>query len=369
MPGKTDQDERVAAALAREFEAAGLLGRDVSRLTNAEPADLDILPVVLGSERAEALRAAGVTVTSIGIDDDADQVTVFLSKAVPARLRTTLPVAEGEVKIGWAVQRFQAVNPGKVGGAEPEARRLQPAAEPIRCGASISLGNTRAAGTFGAILRLDGNDALYGLTCNHVTGGCNIVPPGVPVVHPGVLDVDMSTTRMEMLGFHDRVLPIRQGQVSVLDTGENDDVALFSIRDGALVSSLQGKDVDTPTGAASPQAGLRVRKAGRSTGITRGRVREVMPHAIDYNYQVPVNATTVKTFQGVCNFRQVWRIQGTGRNFAQAGDSGSLVTTEDGSAAVGLLYAADRSSGDGYILPLEPILHKLNAELVAAHNI
>lgn len=368
MPGQTERDELVAIALAQELEGAGLTARDVHRLTMLERPDRDLDPI-LGPERIEALRAAGIQVTAVGVDDAVDRVTIFVSKTVPARIRSAMPESVGDVSISYSVQRFQVVNPGKVGAAQVGARRLQPGAQPIRCGTSISLGNARTAGTFGALVRLGDAPGLYGMTCNHVTGGCNIVPPGVPVVHPGVLDVDQTTDRIELLGFHDRVLPIRQGQVSVLDTDENDDVALFRIRRDDLVSSLQGADQDTPRVVGDPAAGIPVRKAGRTTGITRGRVREFMPHAIDYNYQVPVNASTVKTFQGVCNFKRVWRVQGEDGDFAKNGDSGALVTTRDGSRAIGLLYAADRSSGDGYILPLGPILRKLGAQMVGGHNV
>ena len=187
----------------------------------------------------------------------------------------------------------------------------------------------------GLVIALFGGFALS--ACNHVTGGCNIAPTGIPVVHPGVLDVTSETRRIELLGFHERVLPIRQGQLSVLNENEeNDDVALFRIRQDALVSSLQGRDLDTPAKTIAPKAGLKVRKAGRTTGVTQGRIREFMQHPLDYNFQVPVSPDIVKTFRGVCNFRCVWRIRGRGGNFAENGDSGSLVTTEDGTAAVSL---------------------------------
>jgi hypothetical protein len=55
----------------------------------------------------------------------------------------------------------------------------------ITCGSSISVGNNREAGTIGALLR-DKQGQLYGLSCNHVTGGCSNARVGLPIVAPGI---------------------------------------------------------------------------------------------------------------------------------------------------------------------------------------
>ena len=47
----------------------------------------------------------------------------------------------------------------------------------------------------------------------------------------------------------------------------------------------------------------------------------------------------------------------------------SLVVTEDGKYAVGLLFAATLNGGYGYIIPIEKILHELKMSLIGGHRV
>ncbi|MEM6548626.1 MAG: hypothetical protein AAF713_12890 [Pseudomonadota bacterium] len=365
---------RVAGALGAQLSGAGLVAMGVGAVTNQpEPEGWESAPP-LEETHINMLREAGIAVTAIGTNRAEGRVTVFLSKALPARLTRLMPEEIGEVSVHFRAQRVPAVNPGRQAthaGLLTDAARGQATAIP--CGSSISPGNARLAGTMGALVQLqeDGFQTLYGLTCNHVTGGCNNVPQGMPVVSPGILDVDQRTERIAVIGYQDRFLPLRQGLESVLTGGDNDDAALFRIHDPNLVSSAQGRGMDTPETVIEPEGGMRVRKAGSATGIRRGVVDEFTTLANPYNYQVPINAREIRSFRGTCNFRRVWRIDSSGDSFAERGDSGALVTTDPDAgeepAAIGLLIAAE-TNGDAYIVPLGPLLEKFGARLVAGHN-
>ena len=60
--------------------------------------------------------------------------------------------------------------------------------ESVCCGSSIGLGNQRNAGTLTALGRNE-EGQLLGISCNHVTGGCNTASIGTPIVVPGIQDV------------------------------------------------------------------------------------------------------------------------------------------------------------------------------------
>ncbi len=65
----------------------------------------------------------------------------------------------------------------------------------IACGSSIGIGNQRNAGTLTAIA-IDDQEQLFGLSCNHVVGGCNTALPGTPIVIPGIQDVSADSSEI-----------------------------------------------------------------------------------------------------------------------------------------------------------------------------
>ena len=48
----------------------------------------------------------------------------------------------------------------------------------IACGSSVGIGNQRNAGTLTALARSRDGGALFGVSCNHVVGGCSTAQPG-----------------------------------------------------------------------------------------------------------------------------------------------------------------------------------------------
>ncbi len=72
-------------------------------------------------------------------------------------------------------------------------------------------------------------------------------------------------------------------------------------------------------------------------------------------------------------FNDVYIVVGDGGvPFSRSGDSGSLVVSTDGNGtelAVALVFAGNEQRGISFILPLTPILQRLDVEVVSKHNV
>ena len=124
---------------------------------------------------------------------------------------------------------------------------------------------------------------------------------------------------------------------------------------------MQGDgEYDTPVNAVPPVGGMLVKKVGRTTGLTSGQILGVSATSFGLPYKSTHFSSTVY-------FQNVWAVVTlTGEPFSAPGDSGSLVVTEDGTAAVGLIFAG----GDNvsYIIPIEAVLGEWQAVLVGGHG-
>ncbi|HLT57811.1 MAG TPA: hypothetical protein VKZ69_03445 [Limnochordales bacterium] len=232
----------------------------------------------------------------------------------------------------------------------PRTARLRPAPP------GVSLGHVAVtAGTFGAVVR----DAKTGepliLSNNHVianqtTGDDGRAAVGDPVLQPG--PYDGGTVERDVIGHLLRFVPVvpvaavpacpvargaqrvlnaalrlllprYQLQLVRLDDAEN-------LVDGAVARPV-APDAITPRilevgrvqGVAEAEVGMRVKKSGRTSGLTQG---EVM--ALGATLNVALGEGVVARF---CD-------QVVTSPLAQPGDSGSLVLDE-GNRAVGLLFA------------------------------
>lgn len=106
--------------------------------------------------------------------------------------------------------------------------------------------------------------------------------------------------------------------------------------------------------------GALVKKIGRTTGETQGRLRgfSLRPVAIPYKSD---------RFSSLVYFRNVWAIESTGPGpFSGPGDSGALVVSDDGSEAIGLLFGGNESIS--LMVPIEPVLKAFGTTLVSKHN-
>ncbi|WP_137871262.1 hypothetical protein [Sphingopyxis sp. 2PD] len=232
------------------------------------------------------------------------------------------------------------------------------------CGSSISIGNVVSAGTLGCLVQNAAGE-IFGLTNNHVTGGCGYSEVHVPIVAPGLVDVRPGGHDPFTLGHHAQVAPWTTGIPDNIDATGNIDAAIFRVSNPALISSMQRAAYDTPTEIAPPQTGISVRKVGRTTGLTSGTI---LGQSVGFE---PV-AMQVPQFNGLVYFHEVLVAQGNlGQPFADRGDSGSLVVTtgNDGvTRAVGLVYAVSADKALTFIIPIQRILNAFNVTLLGGHN-
>ncbi|MBX5460987.1 MAG: hypothetical protein IRZ28_07855 [Steroidobacteraceae bacterium] len=317
----------------------------------------------------DVLRSRGVQL--LAVNEVERKIIVFLRRARPGKKQLSLlPHEVGESEIEYR----QGVAKG-IGSEPPQARGKpfyvvqQAGVDHYACGSSISLGNCRDAGTLGALVK-DPDGVLYGLTNNHITGGCNYAPKQMPILAPGVLDVTPLGFDPTTLGYHERSIPLSTGIPGTADVSNNLDAAIFKIRDEATVTSLQGAWYDTPNHISDIEPDMEVEKVGRTTGHTTGVVIAQAHGPLGIKYAVQ---GVDYEFSGDVYFDPVFIIQGKAQVFSDHGDSGSLITAvKDGVRhAVGILIGGARGQGVDYtfVLPIRSVLDKLGVSLVSGHNI
>ncbi|RZL04511.1 MAG: hypothetical protein EOP36_00420 [Rubrivivax sp.] len=314
-------------------------------------------------------------VQSVGSNALDSKIIVFLKRAasVSKKQLNLLPKRIGQVEITYR-QGLQVPITGVTStpfGGPAYVVRMANGQDVYACGSSVSVGNARDAGTFGALVR-DANGVLFGLSNNHVTGGCSFAGVGMPILAHGVYDIAPNSLPPFTIGFHAAALPMVPGSSDNVDPTVNLDAATFRIADEAKVTSFQGNAYDTPFLSSSLAAGMSVEKVGRTTGHTRGTVVARIHGAFPVAYSAAQH-----NFNGSVSFTPVFAIAGTGDLFSDSGDSGSLVTTIDQNGArraVGIVIAGTADSGAAggkltIVLPIEPTLQKLGVTLVSNHNI
>lgn len=310
------------------------------------------------------------------IFNDADgEVVVLLKRAKPTKKELeALPKLIDDVAVS-----YRQGSPSPIGGEPPKAHGNPPyvvrhigGSEYYACGSSISQGNSRDAGTLGCLVR-DAQGVIYGLSNNHVTGGCSHANIGLPILAPGVLDVMPNSQDPFTIGYHEQALDMMVGTPDNTNPSNNQDAAIFKIADDSRVTSYQGSFYDTPSTTMTIQAGLQVEKVGRTTAHTSGLVIGQLYGAMSVFYDMEIHA-----FKGRVYFDPIYVVRGIGNSaFAEAGDSGALVTVIDNAQqrhAIGIVVGGltDKKAPGGiltFILPIDPILNKLGITLVSGHNV
>lgn len=233
----------------------------------------------------------------------------------------------------------------------------------VACGSSCAPSNENYSGTFGALVR-NAENKLFILSNNHVLAACNHTPKGMPISSPSNVDSKPGRRAPSEIGRHYDIVELRSGEPTLVNCAEID-AAIAEVTNDMNVSSWQGSDIigyDTPSTVFPLKSGMRVKKFGRTTGLTFGTVEALVP----YNMALPYKN---KNFSALVWFKDVWTVRSDANSqFALPGDSGSLVVTEDGGAAVGLLFAG--RANYGIIIPIQKVLDRLgNLKLVNGHGI
>jgi len=257
---------------------------------------------------------------------------------------------------------------GEVRALSTRTTRLRPAP------GGVSLGHVLVtAGTLGCVVRdRASGDALI-LSNNHVLADANQASPGDAILQPGAIDgghdpadVIAALERFSVIQFarEPATCPVARGLVQLINmlaawTGFNhrleawreDPVAVNRI-DAAVARPFDENDVlpevleiGPVRGTRPAELGLKVRKSGRSSGLTMG--------------EVTVLDATITVAYGERTARFAGQIVTT--PMSHPGDSGSVLVEAGGTRAVGLLFAGS----DQVTLhnPIESVLSALAVEL------
>jgi hypothetical protein len=229
------------------------------------------------------------------------------------------------------------------GGAGDPRSRWRPLRPGCSIGAVLAGGGSTAlmAGTLGAIVRRQGVLGL--LSNNHVFADENRLPLESPIVQPGTLDG--GDAEEDVVARLAHFVPLRTGAANLVDA------AFARTLDGVRADpALLPKVGRLASGEPLPAVeGTPVEKVGRTTGYTQGTV-------LDESADVRVLYDG-----GELLFEDQILVQGNGRAFSEAGDSGSLVVGAEAKRPVGLLFAgAGRTT---IANPIAAVLAQLEAEL------
>jgi len=225
-----------------------------------------------------------------------------------------------EKKIAEAQLASKEILPKEVEGIETdvvatgriEALPLKDRYRPAFPGASIGH-YAITAGTFGCLVQDKEDHEFLILSNNHVLANSNNASIGDPILQPGRYDGGISP--QDDIAKLKRFVPL---------------VSEYNLVDAAVAKPLDQRLaiagapwIEIPTGTANARLGRTVRKTGRTTQYTTGRVI-----AISATVQVGYGPGVVYVFKN--------QIMTTG--MSAGGDSGSLLVDQN-ARAVGLLFA------------------------------
>ncbi len=220
---------------------------------------------------------------------------------------------------------------GKPGGGGGSADPTATFTRPVPIGVSIGNENECAAGTLGARVTKGGN--VYILSNNHVLARQNAASIGENILQPGRYD----TSPQCSIPANSSIGTLAQF-VKINFSGSNTVDAAIASTTTSLVGNATfsgGYGVPNSTTKAAT-IGMLVQKCGRTTTCTHGSVASI-------------NATVnVQYDGGVANFVNQVVVTGKKGAFSKAGDSGSLIVTDDANAyPVALLFAGSQTSTIG----------------------
>jgi hypothetical protein len=347
--------EDLAEALAARFLAEGNYDTPAIALHPQAAALGELDPYFRADEGF-----AGLAVHSVGYTEGAEpeKVVIYVTRGSKRALRALPQEIEGtEVDIN-VIGKLKAA-PASYGPSQFYERGGR-----IACGSSCAPSVEKYAGTFGALLRDGAN--LLALSNNHVFAACNHTAVGMPIQAPASSDSRVGRRAPTEIARHQQIIELRSGD-PVLVPINTLDVATAIITNQNLVTSWQGDDVDgfdTPDETVTPVAGMRVKKFGRTSGLTRG----VLEARLNTRWFLPYKTTH---FAATCWFINSWTVRSEDADpFGLPGDSGSLIVNEDATRAVGLLFAVNTQGGYAIILPIEDVLVGLgNLQLVSGHGV
>ncbi len=214
---------------------------------------------------------------------------------------------------------------------------------PVPIGVSVGNNLECASGTIGCVVWINGEK--YILSNNHVLARENLAAIGEDIVQPGRYDINcadhLATDKVADLSDFE---PLKfDGTNNYIDAA----IAEYSTTD-VTCATLPAYYQFPSDEIATATVGLGIKKVGRTTDFTTGTITAI-------NVTISVGYT-----HGTAKF--VGQIM-TSRKFCKAGDSGSLVVTNDANdRPVGLLFGGTKT-GQAILNPIGSVLTRFNASI------
>ncbi len=280
--------------------------------------------------------------SSIGLTDDGRPAILVFTKnrvsagVVPESLEG-VPVV---VRVTGEISAMPSQTAGK--GSPSNVVTINPKSffqRPVPIGISTGNANECSAGTIGARVK-DRDGYVYALSNNHVYALENTASIGSVVLQPGLYDTRCVYNPNNSIGTLYAYEPIK------FDGSNNEiDSAIALTTTGLLGNSTPSNGYGTPSSTTrAASVGLPVQKYGRTTSLTRGAI-----NAINATVKVGYGSGTA-IFMG-----QV--IVYSSKPFIKAGDSGSLLVSDDASHnPVGLLFAGTSDGKWAIANPIDKVL-------------
>ncbi|NLH73108.1 MAG: hypothetical protein GX456_08660 [Verrucomicrobia bacterium] len=314
----------------------------------------------------ELMKLDDIIGTATGLDDQGNVAVVVyvnqhgrsaaaIARAMPKDIRGTPVVVE-------FTDEIRAMKPGPAGKPAPAPTVSHRAKQtpPIQLGTSGGWGYDLAngyccGGTLGSLVQVNG--VKYILSNYHVfeadiePGGNNrVAADGDPIIQPGLIDVGCNAANAQNVATLVKLSSLPDSNVdasvaAIIKGMVREDGAILEI--GTISSST-----------VSAALGQKVKKSGRTTGLTRSYVSGLNATvSVAYDNECAGGAAFTKTFTGqimVANRRS---------QFLAGGDSGSLMVEDVTSnpRAVGLLFAG--SSTLAVANPINEVLTFIGGEL------
>jgi hypothetical protein len=277
-----------------------------------------------------------------------------VSKAEVRRLLNSYPVLDIQM-----TGRLQGPRPVPLISWQPSA--LQQRQRPLYPGVSVAH-HAVTAGTLGAFVKRDNDDAIYILSNNHVLANVNTIDTpdrssvGDCILQPGAHDGGTISDE-DCIGYLAEFHPMKRYRETL-------DAALAIVNppppSTPYFDRYPGLTGNVRVAGTTPAVqGQRVWKVGRTTGKTWGTVNSTCVSGWPVEY---------KDAKVAVSFVEQIEVLGDGEEFSQGGDSGSLVLDEH-NRAVGLLFAGEAPSPKrpfGYTLmhPIDTVLARFNARFI-----
>ncbi len=279
--------------------------------------------------------------TTDGLETDQECLVVLVEKKVALadlpRSARIPPLFRGQVTDVVEVGRIKALHPK---GSEAVDAREAPVARNVRirpAPGGVSIGHPEVtAGTLGAVVWNQETGEMLILSNNHVLADSSTLESGmplnkVPILQPGVFDGGQ--IEEDTIATLYRFIPLHPGGLNRFDA------ALAKPLNPADVTS-EILEIGTISAVADPELRMQVRKSGRSSGLTSGRI--ILTDAdLEVDYGAFLLTFTEQVISSI---------------LSRGGDSGSVIVGPN-NTAVGLLFAG--SDVITAFCPMRPLAEKL----------